>query len=222
MSGGYIRDGQTWRLPSGRLLALTEGIGFLKQQYALRHPKEDPGKVVLYPRSSFMTDDDLTSRISNSGQFRHIIRSLHLARPCRSVSSQEGDRCLEGSWVVAKDGDETLAGKIVRIFLHDKHSYVMLEKFEFGVAEPRFQLPVLSVPSGRPVFLLRGTQVQYDFNVQEVGGQFLVNLFSLHNQDLLYRTVPAALLNMRPRFLHRRDLHQQASRQLRLADGPRR
>ena len=91
MSGGYVRDGQTWRLPSGRLLALMEGIGFLKQQYALWHPKEDPGKVVLYPRrsSAFMTGNDLTLRISNSGQFRHILQSLHLAQPCWSVSSRE-------------------------------------------------------------------------------------------------------------------------------------
>ena len=209
MSGGYIRERRvteqgteqtSWRPPSDRIISLLEGSGFLKKQFALWYPKEAPGNVVKATRKQ-KPGDDLVSRlssISNGAEFPDVVESPHFAQPCSQVSSREGDRCSEGTWVFALAAAEPLAGRISRIFLHAEQSYFIVDHFtvdeEQGL-ERRFKMPVLK-SSGRSV-LIQGENLLYDFNVQEIAGKFLVNLHSLHHQDLLYGTLRPELLNIR-------------------------
>lgn len=58
-----------------------------------------------------------------------------------------------------------------------------------GSLKDRYKMPVL-LPINQSV-LMKGSQLRFDYNVQEMEGKFLVNLNSFHHQDLLYRLIPA-------------------------------
>lgn len=218
MSGGYLRDGEVWRVPSSSLAGLATGTPILDDNFTLEKPSEPPGNFTISAaaqqrdRISF-SDDAGVLGVKNKNDFPSLFQSLENAQSCEYVVSREKDRCYHNSWVVARRGTPII-GRVSRLLCYHGKSYIVLDVFKLSKEkDSKLEMPLL-IPSHQSV-MIESKSLLFDFNVQETRGQFLINNHSLHHQDLLYQVIPGGLFDVSCRFEDREQLHHRMAEKLR-------